>query len=176
MGLTLLPDALLTLKYWPHVFSIVAYLINCQPTPLLNNKSPFKALFKQIPNYLKLKRFNFLCFPIIRPYNTNKLQPNTISCLFVGYSSTQNTYKLIDPKTKRIYHFWHVLFDENQNGPHEKLESTSTSIAAPLVNVLSPLQPLPVTSTRFNTSASPPSNASISSFIIMKSRLCSFVL
>jgi hypothetical protein len=44
-GLTLLYDANLPLSYWPHAFHTATYLINRQPTPLLQNKSPFKSLF-----------------------------------------------------------------------------------------------------------------------------------
>lgn len=44
-GLMLLHDASLPLSFWPHAFCITTYLINCQPTPLLHNKSPFELLF-----------------------------------------------------------------------------------------------------------------------------------
>ena len=54
-GLTLLHDASLDFSFWPHAFQIASYLINRQPTPLLQNKSPYEALFGQKPNYLKLK-------------------------------------------------------------------------------------------------------------------------
>ncbi|KAJ0111782.1 hypothetical protein Patl1_03222 [Pistacia atlantica] len=75
-GLTLLHDANLPLSYWPHAFHTATYLINRQPTPLLQHRSPFEALFGQKPNYLKLKSFGCLCFPLTRPYNTHKLQPS----------------------------------------------------------------------------------------------------
>jgi len=66
-SLTLLYDASLPLSYWPHAFSTAAYLINRQPTPLLQNKTPFEILFRQIPNYLKLKK-NWM--PLFSPHQT----------------------------------------------------------------------------------------------------------
>lgn len=45
IGLTLLHDANLSISYWPHAFHTAMYLINRQPTPLLQNKSPFKSFF-----------------------------------------------------------------------------------------------------------------------------------
>ena len=83
-GLTLLHDASSPLSYWPHAFQTATYLINRQPTPLLQNKSPFEALFGQRPNYLKLRKFGCLCYPLTKPYNTHKLQPKSIPCLFLG--------------------------------------------------------------------------------------------
>jgi hypothetical protein len=113
IGLTLLHDASLPLSYWPHAFQIAAYLINRQPTPLLQNKSSFKVLFRQQPNYLKLQKFGCLCYPLTKPYNTHTLQPKSTPCVFIGYSPTQNAYKCIDPLTARIYVSKHVvLFDE----------------------------------------------------------------
>jgi transposase InsO family protein len=40
-GLTLLHDANLPLTYWPHAFQTATYLINRQPTPILQNISPY---------------------------------------------------------------------------------------------------------------------------------------
>lgn len=151
MGLTLLHDASLSLSYWPHAFSTAAYLINSQPTPLLNNKSPFEALFHQTPNYLKLKKFGCLCFPLTKPYNTNKLQPKSIPCLFVGYSTTQNAYKCFDLKAEKIYLSQHVLFDESQTHPllhsdaaKDPRLSISSTPAVPLISMQSLPQPPPV--------------------------------
>ena len=116
-SLTLLHDASLPLSYQPYAFSTATYLINRQPTPLLHNKSPFEALFHQPSNYLKLKKFGCLCFPITKPYNTHKLQPKATPCLFVGYSPTQNAYKCLDPQANKLYLSRHVLFDEIQTHP-----------------------------------------------------------
>jgi len=46
-GLTLLHDVNLPLTYWPYAFHITTYLINRQPTPLLQNISPYQTLFSQ---------------------------------------------------------------------------------------------------------------------------------
>ncbi|KAL6321118.1 hypothetical protein AAG906_012890 [Vitis piasezkii] len=69
----------------PHAFQIATYLINRQPTPLL-----------------KHKKFGCLCYPLTRPYNTHKLQPKSIPCIFLSYSQTQNAYKCMDPLTNRF--------------------------------------------------------------------------
>ena len=112
IGLTLLKDVDLPLSYWPYAFQTAVYLINRQPTTLLHHISPFESLFNQSPNYLKLKKFGCLCFPLTWPYNTHKLQPKACPCVFLGYSQTQSAYRCMDLKTKRIYLSRHVLFHE----------------------------------------------------------------
>ncbi|KAJ0100995.1 hypothetical protein Patl1_04241 [Pistacia atlantica] len=121
------------------LFKHLLNLINRQPTPLLNNKSPFENLFNQPPNYLKLRQFGCLCFPLTRPYNTHKLQPKASPCIFLGYSQTQSAYRCMDLQTKKIYLSRHVLF-------HEKQKPFSSSLAAPLEN-FSALSPLPIAPT-----------------------------
>ena len=74
-GLTLFTDAHMPLSFWPYAFQTTVYLINRMPTSTLNNQSPFEKLFKQVPNYLKLKQFGCLCYPLTRPYNKHKLEP-----------------------------------------------------------------------------------------------------
>ena len=149
-GLTLLHDASLPLQYWPYAFSTATYLINRQPTPLLHHKSPFEILFTQFPNYIKLKKFGYLCFPLTWPYNTNKLQPKSIPCIFVGYSLTQNAYSYLDPLTNRLYQSRHVIFHENENGiSFSQLSKPSPTSASPVHgNFSSPPAPPPVTSAR----------------------------
>ena len=94
------------------LFQTTSYLINRQPTSLLQNRSPFDALFGQKPNYLKLRKFGCLCYPLTRPYNTHKMQQKSSLCVFIGYSQTQSDYKCLNLKTHKIYISRHVLFDE----------------------------------------------------------------
>jgi hypothetical protein len=103
-GLTLLTDAHMPLSYWPYAFQIAAYLINRMPTVTLNNQSLFEKLFNQRPNYLKLKQFGCLCYPLTWPYNKYKLKLKSKPCTFMGYSLSQNAYLCFEPLTKKNHH------------------------------------------------------------------------
>ena len=96
-----------------YAFQTTSYLINRQPTPLLHNKSPFEAGFHQRPIYLKFKKLSCLCYPLTRPYNSNKMEPKSKASIFLGYSSAQNAYKYFDPHLQKFFISHHVLFDEN---------------------------------------------------------------
>lgn len=143
--MTLLHDSNLPLTYWPHAFHTAAYLINRQTTPLLHNISPYQALFNQPPNYLKLRKFGCLCYPLTKPYNHHKLEPKSVSCIFLGYSLTQKAYKCFDPQTHRLYLSRHVIFDENQSLPSHLSSSSDSPCPSSFLSSMSPAQIVPST-------------------------------
>jgi len=153
------------LFYWPYTFQAATYLINRMPTSTLKNKTPFELLFNQNPNYMKLKQFGCLCYPLSRPYNTHKLQTKAVSCVFVGYSLTQNAYLCLDLLSRKIYHSRHVLFDETvfpmaqtNPCPSEKSPSATRALGAshPVaisLPLLSPALPPATTASALGTAA-----------------------
>lgn len=83
------------------------------PHPSYQKKmSPYEALFGDTPNYSKLRVFGCVCYPWLRPYAKNKLEPRSRLCIFLGHSLTQSAYKCFDPTTNRVFISRHVIFDE----------------------------------------------------------------
>ena len=62
LGLTLLAQASLPLKFWPNSFSTVVFLINKLPILVLMLKSPIEVLYKVKLDFSTLKVFGCLCF------------------------------------------------------------------------------------------------------------------
>ncbi len=85
-GLSLLSHAHMPLRYWDDAFQTACYLINRLPTPVIQNQSPFEKLFHCAPEYLFFKTFRCACWPNLRPYNSNKLQPRSLQCVYLSYS------------------------------------------------------------------------------------------
>ena len=85
IALTMLSQAFMSLEYWDHVVTSVVYLINCLPSSS-DQEVPYQKLFNRILNYKFLKVFGCACYPLLRPYNQNKLQPRSQECFFLGYS------------------------------------------------------------------------------------------
>lgn len=120
--LSLLHYANLPLTYQTCVFKTAVYLINRLPTPIINNQSAFQLLFHQLPNYTKIKSFGCISFPWLRPYTTYKLQPRSIPCIFLGWSTYKPAYKCFDLITKCLHHSCHVEFVET-NFPYHATQS-----------------------------------------------------
>ena len=112
-GLTLLGQASMPKSYWSYAFTIAIYLINRMSSDVIGGISPYKRLFGQAPNYLKLRVFGCLCFPWLRPYTTHKLDDRPAPCVFLGYSQTQSAYLCLNRTTGRVYTSRHVQFVEN---------------------------------------------------------------
>ncbi|PNX72737.1 retrovirus-related Pol polyprotein from transposon TNT 1-94, partial [Trifolium pratense] len=109
----LINQASLPAKFWSYAFLTAAYLINRLPTPTLNMNTPYHILFHRPPNYTKLKTFGCLCFPWLKPYTQNKLEPRSEPCVFLGYSLTQSAYICYNFKNHKTYVSRHVQFIEN---------------------------------------------------------------
>jgi transposase InsO family protein len=111
-ALALLSQSTLPISYWSYAVSTAAHLINKLPTPLLSHQSPWESLFHTKPTLSHLRAFGCQCFPLLTPYNKNKLQPKSVPCIFLGYPFTSKGYVFFYPSSHRFYTSRHVLFNE----------------------------------------------------------------
>ncbi|CAL8170379.1 unnamed protein product [Prunus armeniaca] len=111
-AITLLQTAHLPPKFWFHACATSVYLINRMPCKTLHFKSPYFLLFGSAPAINHLRVFGCACFPLLKPYNTNKLQPKTSTCVFLGYAGQYKGYICFSLTTNRLFVTRHVLFDE----------------------------------------------------------------
>ena len=103
IGLTLLHDAHLDFSYWLYAFQTTSYLINRQPTPLLQEKSPFEVLFGQTPNYLRLKKFGCICYPLSHdPITQIKCSPNPKPVFFSAIHQLKMHTSVLNLKQKKL--------------------------------------------------------------------------
>lgn len=112
-GLALLFNAHASTSYWVDAFTWAVYIINRLPTKLHKAKSPFEVLFATSPNYDVFCVFGCRVFPYLRDYAIHKIAPQSIACIFIGYSTRYKGYCCLDPTTNRIYTTRHAQFDEH---------------------------------------------------------------
>ena len=108
MACTLLFTAHMPLNLWVEAVCTAIFLINRLPTHILNWLSPFEALFDKPPSYIDLRTFGCACYPYLGDYATNKLQPRSLECVFLGYSSRHKGYRCLNIATGRLYISRHV--------------------------------------------------------------------
>ena len=132
--ITLLQNAILPSGFWSYAVQTACFLINRMPSAVLNFKSPFEVIFQTIPSVTHLRIFGCACFPLLKPYIQNKLQPKSSMCVFLGYASKYKGYLCYDVSNKRLYISRHVVFIEHVF-PYKDL------IPSPVLSSLSPTPP-----------------------------------
>lgn len=104
-------------------FFTANFLGNQLPSLVLPDRlSPFEVLFHRQPAYTSFRVFGCKCFPYLRPYMKNKMDPKFLACVFLGYNEKYKCYICYFPPTGRVYISRHVIFDE-ESFPYSDLYS-----------------------------------------------------
>jgi transposase InsO family protein len=74
--------------FWAEAISTSTYLINIQPASTLKGGIPDECLLRHPPDYYSLCLFGFLCYVLLAPRERTKLTPQSVECVFLGYSVT----------------------------------------------------------------------------------------
>ena len=113
VGLALLANASMPLKFWDEAFLTETYLINLLPSKVIDYHTPMELLLKEKPDYSSLRVFGCACWPNLRPFNPKKLSFRSKRCVFLGYSSMHKGVKCLDISIGRVYISRDVVFDES---------------------------------------------------------------
>ncbi|KAB2594907.1 hypothetical protein D8674_030357 [Pyrus ussuriensis x Pyrus communis] len=112
-AITLLSASGLPSVLWYFACAHSVRLINNMPCKSLCFSSPHLSLYKKVPDIQFLKIFGYAVFPCLRPYNSNKLQPRSVMCAFLGYYQGYKGVICYNLQTKKLVISRHVCFDES---------------------------------------------------------------
>ncbi|RVX04713.1 Retrovirus-related Pol polyprotein from transposon TNT 1-94 [Vitis vinifera] len=105
--------------FWGQAILTAAYLINRMPSRVLKFQTPCQTLLKSFPTTRLIstvppKIFGCSVFVHINQQHRSKLDPRSLKCIFLGYSSNQKGYKCYSPVTRKFYNSMDVTFFETQ--------------------------------------------------------------
>ena len=103
-------------KFWGEAILTATYLINRMPSGVLKFQTPRELLIQDFPHTkfissdLPPKVFGCSAFVHIHQQNRTKLDPKSVKCIFLGYSTNQKGYKGYSPRNKKMYNSMDVTF------------------------------------------------------------------
>ncbi|KAH9763832.1 retrovirus-related pol polyprotein from transposon RE1 [Citrus sinensis] len=108
-------QAHMPLSYWGEALASAAYLINRTPSSSLGFQTPFQVLNDAImtPKVPNLPPHVFGCVAFVHLPQQDKLSPQALCCVFVGYALHQKGYRCYHPPSRKIYITMDVVFHED---------------------------------------------------------------
>lgn len=111
LGLTMMFHA--KLPSWLNYFSTIVFLLNMLPSITPGMDSHFSQLYGKTPDYGTFRVLGSRYFAYLGAYCSNKLEPKSIPCVFICYSTKHKWYRCLYPPTSHVYISRHDVFDES---------------------------------------------------------------
>lgn len=70
-------------------------------------------MYGNVLDYGTFRVIGSRCFPYLGAYCNIKLEPKSLPCVFIGYSTKYKGYKCLYLPTGCVYIFRHVVFDKS---------------------------------------------------------------
>ena len=111
------------------------------PSTALGGQIPYTVLSPNAPLFpLPPKIFSCVCYVHILGPGSDKLDPRSIKCVFLGYSRTQKGYRCHSPTLRRRFISADVSFDESQSYFSPSIASDNSPLCLPLMPPVSPTE------------------------------------
>ena len=125
-------------SYWSDVVLIAYHLINCMPSTVLGGQIPYTVFSPNTPLFHPPpKIIGYVCYVHILGPGSDKLDPRSIKCVFLGYNHTQKGYQCYTPTLRHRFISADVTFDKSQSYFSPSVASDSSSPCFPLLPPMS---------------------------------------
>ncbi|OAE21174.1 hypothetical protein AXG93_4012s1040 [Marchantia polymorpha subsp. ruderalis] len=107
----MLTDSGLSHGYWGEAIHTAVYLQNRSPSKALpNDKTPYELWHGQKPDLRHLQVFGCTAFAHIEKGHQGKIDPKSVECVFLGYSTTAKGYRVQRKDSHKILESRSVRF------------------------------------------------------------------
>lgn len=123
-GQALLFQAKLPLKYLGESILTATYIVNRLPSVVLSFKFPYELLYHYPPSYDHIDSWVFV-FHFYPSRNRTKFMSRAVLCVFLGYSYSKKTYKVLNLLSHYMFESKDVTFHESIFPFHLILDTSS---------------------------------------------------
>lgn len=103
------------MSFWAEALSSAVYIRNRCPTAALKDVTPFERWYNKKPDVSNLKVFGCKAFVHVPDSKRKgKLSKKSLQCVFIGYPSNGNGFKLYNPTTRQMFSSRDVVFAEDK--------------------------------------------------------------
>jgi len=99
--------------FWHFAVLHVVLLINCIPTPLLHNMTPYEKLHGSLYDISSLRVFGCLCYSSTITSHRKKLDDRYVFGIFLGFQPHTKGYLFLNLQNHKIEISRHTIFYEN---------------------------------------------------------------
>jgi len=153
---TMLAGADLEPRFWPYAFRHFLHLYNVTPHRS-RCSSPFSMCSDRLPDLSLLRTFGCRVYVLPpRASHRNKLQSDTRTGIFLGYSQTMKNILYYDLASHQVKTALHLVFDEamtdlDSKTPNARLLRGDTILPREMLDLTSGLQQLDISPSPFTT-------------------------
>jgi len=114
--------------FWHFAVLHDVLLINCIPTPLLQNMTPYEKLNGTLYDISSLRVFGYLCYSSTVTSHRKKLDDRVVSSIFLGFQPHTKGYLFLNLQNHKIkisrhivfyeHHFPYKMKDDDNEGPN----------------------------------------------------------
>lgn len=87
---------------WAEAVHTTTYILNQNPTSVVNNHTPFEAWYGWKLKVNHFKVFSCIASVYIPSQKRQKVKDNSVKCIFVGYNIETKGYQFYNPLTKQL--------------------------------------------------------------------------
>ena len=107
-------------QWWAEAITTAAYIHNRLVHTTTYGQTPIELWSGVKPDVSHMRVFGCICYAHVPPSKRTKTGPQSIKCLFIGYSHNSRGYRLYDIEQHVVIESRDVIFNENET-PHSSI-------------------------------------------------------
>ena len=135
----MLEESGLSKRYWAECLAALVHVLNCCPTVIVNDATPYEIWHKKKPDIGHLRVWGCVAYVHVQRDKRSSLGSHMEKCIFIGYPEGYKGWKFYNPKTKKVVISERADFDERYTYDGAPIQTKDHYIPEPSYKELIPI-------------------------------------